>query len=153
MSDIIPGTVANGDSPKRLNSNKATPIHTNDTLSQFIKEQLVKGGFCIKTNSRNNAVAGKVTQSKPSASNRLGKPSASSSPIDSAWNTLQNVLKSKKEKTIYAPLCRFLTLLANKEFLFIPWDHKTQGEDELCRQDNVVVNAQPDKIDRFLDGK
>ena len=133
MSDIIyiPSTVANGYSSKRLNSNKATPIHTNDALSQFIKEQLVKGNFCIKTNGRNSVVAGKVTQSKPSASNRRGKPSALSLPIDSAWNTLRNVLKSKKEKTIYAPLCRFLTLLANKEFLFIPRDHKTQGEDEL----------------------
>jgi hypothetical protein len=145
MSGIIPSTVANGESPK---SNKATPIHTNDALSQFIKEQLVKGNFCIKTNSRNSAVAGKVTQSKPSASNGRGKP------IDSAWNTLRNVLKSsKKEKTIYAPLCRSLTLLANKEFLFIPWDHKTQGEDELYRQDIIVVNAQPDEIDRFLNGK
>ena len=120
---------------------------TNDVLSQFIKEQLVKKDFCIGTNSRNNAVAGKVVsaQSKP---NRRGKPSAPSSPIDSAWNTLRNVLKLKKEKTLYAPLCRFLTLLANKEFLFIPWDHKTRGE-----QDIIVVNAQPDEIDRFLDGK
>jgi hypothetical protein len=150
MSDIIPGTVANGDS---LNSNKAIPIHTNDALSQFIKERLIKGNFCIKTNSRNNAVAGKVTQSKPSTSNRQGKPSAPSLPIDSAWNTLRNVLKSKKEKMIYAPLCRFLTLLANKEFLFIPWDHKTEGEDDLYRQDIIVVNAQPDEIDRFLNGK
>ncbi|KAF8329020.1 hypothetical protein F5887DRAFT_1082782 [Amanita rubescens] len=145
MSGIIPSIVANGDSPKRLKSNKAAPIHSNDA---FIKEQLVKGNFCIKTNFRNSAVAGKVTQSKPSASNGRGKP------IDSAWNTLRDVLKSsKKEKTIYAPLCRFLTLLANKEFLFIPWDHKTQGEDELYRQDIIVVNAQPDEIDRFLNGK
>ncbi len=150
MSHIIPGTVANGDSRKRLNN---TPIDTNDALSQFIKERLVKEGFCIKTNSRNNAVAGKVTQSKPSTSNRRGKSSAPSLPIDSAWNTLRNVLKSKKEKTIYGALCRFLTLLANKEFLFIPWDHKTQGEDKLRRQDIIVVNAQPDEIDRFLNGK
>jgi hypothetical protein len=57
----------------------------------------------------------------------------------------------KKEKTIYVPLCRFLTLLANKEFLFIPWDHKTQGEP--YRQDIIVVNAQPDEIDRFLNGR
>ena len=148
MSDIIPGTVANGDSAKRLSS---TPIHTNDALSQFIKEQLVKGNFCIKTNSRNNAVAGKVTQS--SASNRRGKPSAPSLPINSAWTTLRHVLKSRQEKTIYGPLCRFLTLLANKKFLFIPWDHKTQGEDELYRQDIIAVDAQPDEIDRFLDGK
>ena len=148
MSGIIPSTVANGDSPK-----KATPIHTNDALSQFIKEQLVKGNFCIKTNGRNSAVATKLTRSKPSASKRRGKPSAPSLPIDSAWNTLRNVLKSKKEKAIYAPLCRFLTLLANKEFLFIPWDHKTEGEDELYPQDIIVVNAQPDEIGRFLDGQ
>ena len=141
MSGMIPSIVANGDSPKRLNSNKATPIHTNDACSQFIKEKLVKGNFCTKTNGRNSAVAGEVT------------PSALSLPMDSAWNTLQNVLKSKKEKTIYAPLCKFLTLLANKEFLFIPWDYKTRGEDELYRQDIIVVNAQPDEIDHFLDGK
>jgi len=148
MSGIIPSTVANGDSPKRHNSNKA-----NDALGQFVKEQLVtEGKFCIKTNDRNSAVAGKVTQSKPSASNGRRKPSASL-PIDSAWNTLRNVLKSKQEKTIYAPLCRFLTLLANKEFLFIPWDHKTQGEDVLYRQDIIVVKAQPGEIDRFLNGE
>ena len=64
------------------------------------------------------------------------------------------MFSSWKEKTIYAPLCRFLTLLANKEILFIPWDHKTQGEDELVyRQDIIAVNAQPDEMDRFLDGK
>ena len=141
MSGMIPSIVANGDSPKRLNSNKATPIHTNDACSQFIKEKLVKGNSCTKTNGRNSAVAGEVT------------PNALSLPINSAWDTLQNVLKSEKEKTIYAPLCKFLTLLANKEFLFIPWDYKTQGEDELYRQDIIVVNAQPDEIDHFLDGK
>jgi len=53
---------------------------------------------------------------------------------------------------IYGPLCRFLTLLSNKELLFIPLDHKTHGKDELYRQDIIVVNAQPEEIDRFLDG-
>ena len=93
-----------------------------------------------------------VTQPNPSTSKHQGTPSAPSLPIDTAWDTLQNILKSKNlKKSIYAPLCRFLTLLANKKFLFIPWDHKTQGEP--YRQDIIVVNAQPDELDRFLDGK
>jgi hypothetical protein len=101
----------------------------------------------MKMNSRNNAVAEKliVLQSELS--------SVPSSPIDSVWEALRNVLTSKKETTmIYGPLCRFLTLLSNKEFLFIPWGHKTHGENELYRQDIIVVNARPEEIDRFLDG-
>jgi hypothetical protein len=156
MSDIVPGAVADADSPgpKRHNSSKATSIHTNDALSQFIKEQLVRRDFCMKMKSRNNAVAEKliVLQSESSAPQPQGTSSVPSSPIDSAWETLRNVLTSTIETTIYGPLCRFLTLLSDKEFLFIPWHHKTHGEGELYQQDIIVVNARPEEIDRFLDG-
>lgn len=156
MSDIIPGTVADADSPKRYNSTKATSIHTNDALSQFIKEQLVRRDFCMKMNFRNNAVAEKliVLQSESSAPQPQGTSSVPLAPIDSAWEILRNVLTSTKETTIHGPLCRFLTLLSDKEFLFIPcqWHHKTHGEGELYLQDIIVVNARPEEIDRFLDG-
>jgi len=47
-------------------------------------------------------------------------------------------------------LCRFLTLLAERKFLFIPWECKTTGG--LYRQDILVVNAQSEETDRFLGG-
>ena len=149
-SGIIAGTVANSDWPKRRESNRDDA--TNDALGQLIKQQLIKQNFCVKTSARNKVVAERLTLSQSkSLARKRGGPSIVL-PIESAWKTLKNVLKSKRENTIYRPLCKFLTLLSDKKFLFIPWNHEIAGGDELYRQDIIVVNARPEEIDHFLEG-
>jgi hypothetical protein len=65
-------------------------------------------------------------------------------------NALRESLASTKETLMYKPLCRFLTLLVERKFLFIPWECETTGG--LYRQDILVVNAQSGETDRFLNG-
>ncbi len=75
------------------------------------------------------------------------------SPLEVAWEKLEGALKSSKNETsLYRPLLKFLTLLADKRYLFIPWDDNTVGEEgESFRQYIIVVDAQSQDIDKLLE--
>lgn len=145
MSDIVPGNIANDDSPTKAGGNKAAPLHMNDVLRHFIEQRLVKGGFCIQLDEEQPPV-----QLTPAGTTSMFRRP----PIESAWTSLNESLKSTKEASIYKPLCRFLNLLTDRQFMFIPWDYNTAGDEgKLLRQDIIVVNAQPEEVDHFLTGK
>jgi hypothetical protein len=151
-SDIVPGNVANDDSPKRRGSNKAIPqVHANPNLEAFIREQLLNPDFCAQLDAITTPI---LPSSAASAAQNSTKPTTQTSrELGNAWKILSKVL-STKETSIYGPLSRFLTLLMDRKFLFIPWDHSTKGaEGESYRQDIIVVNAQRNEIDTFLEGK
>jgi hypothetical protein len=146
MSDS--GYLVKDDSPKRKGSNKDIPLHSSDALTRLIEYQLEQC-FCITSNARNAEVARIpiLSESAPQSQKTL---SVQELPIESAWNALRESLASTKETLMYKPLCRFLTLLAERKFLFIPWECKTTGG--LYRQDILVVNAQSGETDHFLGG-
>lgn len=156
-SDIIPGNVANDDSPKGKGSNKAIPLHANPNLEAFIREQLLNHNFCAQLDAITTPILPTSSSAASAAQNSTTPTTQTSRELGKAWKILRKVLKSTKdsEASIYGPLSQFLTLLMDKkEFLFIPWDHSTKGaEGELYRQDIIVVNAQPNEIDTFLKGK
>ncbi len=123
----------------------------DDALSQFIECRLVKQGLCIISNTRNAAVTTMIPMFSESIPQSQKTLSIQESPIESAWKALREPLTSaNKEALMYKPPCRFLTLLAERKFLFIPWKCKTTGG--LYRRDILVVNAQSGEIDRFLGG-
>ncbi|KAF8321829.1 hypothetical protein F5887DRAFT_1215369 [Amanita rubescens] len=153
VSGILTGYLAIPDDlPGRNNSRRATLVRWDDPFSQFIEQQLFKRKFCIRTGARNCIAARKpILPESPPRSN------IQASPTVFAW---EEVLKSTENKTsMYKPLCKFLTLLAEKRFLFIPWDTSStilgeiSEERKLYHQDFVVVNAQSGEIDRFLNSE
>lgn len=156
MSGIFPGHMADqNDSPKRRNSKKDAPLHTNGALKEF---QLLKHHFCVRSSVRNGAVgpeAGPFTLFLPASRSGFKTilQSLNPSPLEAAWEKLEGALKSSKNETsLYRPLSKFLTLLADKRYLFIPWDNNTVGEDgESFRQDIIVVDAQSQDIDKLLE--
>ncbi|KAF8349190.1 hypothetical protein F5887DRAFT_1233356 [Amanita rubescens] len=154
MSGILPGQIAGqGDSPKRAGGT----LHTNDALTQFIKCHLLNEQFCVRSKERNIAAARAATEAESSSSALLTWLLLSlnlAPPLETAWKGFQATCKSAKAETsLYRPLCRFLTLLTGNGYLFIPWDNETVGEDgESLRQDIIVVNAQREDVDKFLQG-
>ena len=156
MSGILPGQIAGqGDSPKRTGGNENTALHTNDAFAQFIKCHLLNDQFCVRSNERNVAAARAATEAESSSSVLLTWFLLSlnlAPPLETAWKGFQDTCKSAKTETsLYRPLCRFLTLLAGNRYLFIPWDNETVGEDGgSLRQDIIVVNAQREDVDKFL---
>lgn len=174
MSDIVPGQIAGQDeSPKWMGSNKNAPLHQNNALKDFIKNQLFREHFCVLSEIRNNGAkaagakirnnAARAAEAESSGSSMRPSKSAlekliprklSMSPLEEAWGKLQDAYKPpQKETSLYRPLCKFLTLLAESRYLFIPWDNQIAGEDdELFRQDILAVNAQPKDINKFLHG-
>ena len=169
MSDIVPGQIAGQDeSPKRMGSNKNAPLHQNDVL---IKNRFLKENFCVRSDIRNNRAkaagakirnnAAKEAEAESSGSSLRSSESTFEriiprelSPLEAAWDKLQDASRYKhprKETPLYRPLCKFLTLLAESSYLFIPWDNQTAREDEeLFRQAILAVNAQRKDIDEFL---
>ena len=160
MSDIVPGQIAGQDesSPKRMGStsNKNAPLHQNNFLKDFIKNRLIKEHFCVLSEIRNNEAkaAGAEIRNDAAKAAEAGsslRPSFEKlvprklSQLEAAWDKLQDAYKSPREKaSLYRPLCKFLTLVAESRYLFIPWDIQT------AREDILAVNAQWKDIDKFL---
>ncbi len=67
MSGILPGHMAlnQNDSPKRKNSKKDAPLHTNGALKEFIKTQLLKHNFCVRSSDRNKAAGPEAGPFRP----------------------------------------------------------------------------------------
>jgi hypothetical protein len=124
-SDIAPGNVVNDDSSKRRGSFKAIPLHANPNLEAFIREQLLLNpDFCVQLDVITMPI---LPSSAASAAQNSTKPTTQTSrELGNSWKILRNVLKSTKETSTYGPLSRFLTLLMDRKFLFIPWDHSTK---------------------------
>lgn len=156
MSDIIPGQIAGqDDSPKRECSNRNSPLRSNDAFKEFIKAQLLEKQFCVRSGKRNIAAQeetqGESSSLRPSTFSRLIPPP----PLEIEWEKFRDAIKSPKmETSVNRLLCKFLTLLAENSYLFVPGDNETAGEDGgLLPQDIIVVDsAKREDIDRFVQG-